>query len=105
MNLDVDNLINFFGKSFSNKSEELDEQDAAAAAPAPSAAPVSAPSGGGTGRAVKKWASNRTMGKTNMGDPKYKWETGLARGKANPVGNTVWASGRKMGPTGGSDFA
>jgi hypothetical protein len=94
MNLDVDNLINFFGKSFSNKSEELDEQDAAAAAP-----------GGGTGRAVKKWASNRTMGKTYMGDPKYKWETGLARGKANPVGNTVWASGRKMGPTGGSDFA
>jgi hypothetical protein len=40
MNLDVDNLINFFGKSFSNKSEELDEQDAAAAAPAPAAAPA-----------------------------------------------------------------
>lgn len=102
MNLDVDNLINFFSKSSPNKNVELDEQEAAAAAPAPSAEPST---GGGTGRAVKKWASNRTMGKTYMGDPKYKWESGLARGKANPVGNTVWASGRKMGPTGGSDFA
>lgn len=100
MNLDVDNLISFFSGIVSNKVEELDEQESDAA---PAAAPASG--GGGTGKAVKKWASNRTMGKTYMGDPKYKWETGLTRGKANPIANTIWASGRQMGRTGGSDFA
>jgi hypothetical protein len=25
------------------------------------------------------------MGKTYQGDPKYKWESGASRGKANPL--------------------
>lgn len=31
------------------------------------------------------WKSERPMGKTYMGDPKYKWESGASRGKANPL--------------------
>lgn len=31
------------------------------------------------------WKSDRTMGKTYYGDPKYKWESGASRGKANPL--------------------
>ena len=31
------------------------------------------------------WKSDRTMGKTYQGDPKYKWESGASRGKANPL--------------------
>lgn len=31
------------------------------------------------------WKSERTMGKTYQGDPKYKWESGASRGKANPL--------------------
>lgn len=100
MILDVDFLINFFEKySSKGKGKELDEQDA----PPPSGDAGSA-AGSSTGKSIKKW------------------ETGLARGKANQVGNTKWESGRKfgktymndpkyvwksdrtMGKTGGSDF-
>lgn len=31
------------------------------------------------------WKSDRSMGKTYQGDPKYKWESGASRGKANPL--------------------
>jgi hypothetical protein len=31
------------------------------------------------------WNSDRVMGKTYQGDPKYKWESGASRGKANPL--------------------
>ena len=31
------------------------------------------------------WNSDRTMGKTYQGNPKYKWESGASRGKANPL--------------------
>lgn len=99
MNLDVDNLINFFNQSATTKMQELGEDEAT------TDAGTAGSTSGGAGKAVKKWLSNRTMGKTYMGDPKYKWETGLTRGKANQIANTVWVSGRKMGPTGGSDFA
>lgn len=34
---------------------------------------------------VPVWASGRTLGKTYMNDPKYKWESGLTRGKANSL--------------------
>ena len=78
MNLDVDFLIDFFRKHTPiKKNKPLDEQDAPDAAPAPAPEP-SAPSSGKT--------------------PK-KWETGLTRGKANPVGNTKWESGRTLGKT------
>jgi hypothetical protein len=84
MNLDVDFLIDFFRKHTPvKKNSPLDEQDAPEAAPAP--APAPAPSGG---------ESSGGGGKT----PK-KWESGLTRGKANPVGNTKWESGRTLGKT------
>ena len=87
MNLDVDFLIDFFRKHTPiKKNKPLDEQDAPAAAPAPE--PATAPSSGGGGGAAP------SSGKT----PK-KWETGLTRGKANPVGNTKWESGRTLGKT------
>jgi hypothetical protein len=87
MNLDVDFLIDFFRKHTPiKKNKPLDEQDAPAAAPEPAAA---APSSGGGGGAAPSGG-----GKT----PK-KWETGLTRGKANPVGNTKWESGRTLGKT------
>ena len=87
MNLDVDFLIDFFRKHTPIKQNKpLDEQDAPAAAPAPE--PATAPAGGGGGGAAP------SSGKT----PK-KWETGLTRGKANPVGNTKWESGRTLGKT------
>lgn len=88
MNLDVDFLIDFFRKHTPiKKNKPLDEQDAPAAAPAPEPA-AEAPSSGGGGGAAS------SSGKT----PK-KWETGLTRGKANPVGNTKWESGRTLGKT------
>ena len=90
MNLDVDFLIDFFRKHTPiKKNKPLDEQDApAAAAPAPEPAAPSGGGGGSTGGAAP------SSGKT----PK-KWETGLSRGKANPVGNTKWESGRPLGKT------
>ena len=59
-------------------TEELGEQeDSASSAPAAS-------SGGGA-PSVPVWASGRNFGKTYMNDPKYKWESGLTRGKANSL--------------------
>lgn len=54
--------------------EELDEQPAA-------------DSGGSSSSAGTPgvWASGRTFGKTYMNDPKYKWDSGLTRGKANQL--------------------
>lgn len=102
MNLNVEELISFFKEHSNEYINDLKEQDTADAGAAPTG-------GGGTTTA---------SGKT----PK-KWESGLARGKANPITVTVWTSGRKygktymndpkykwtsdrvMGKTGGSDFA
>jgi hypothetical protein len=92
MNLDVDFLIDFFRKHTPvKKNKPLDEQDAPAAAPAPAPEPSSPSSGGGGG---STGGASPSSGKT----PK-KWETGLTRGKANPVGNTKWESGRTLGKT------
>lgn len=93
MILDTNYLIDFFNKLASReKNTELDEQEA----------------GGETG--------------TKTGRQVKKWETGLNRGPANQIANTVWgnkrkegptykfdrkqqwSSGRQMGKTGGSDF-
>jgi hypothetical protein len=64
-----------------------------------------------------------TSGESSTGNVPKKWETGLTRGKANPIGLTPWSSGRNygktymndpkyvwksdrvMGKTGGSDYA
>lgn len=98
MELDVDILIGFFQR-YNDKQKDLDEQET------PSSGGETSTAGSSTGKSPKKW------------------ETGLTRGKANPIGNTVWASGRKfgktymndpkyvwksdrvMGKTGGSDYA
>jgi len=59
-------------------TEELGEQeDTASSTPSTS-------SGGGA-PSVPVWSSGRTFGKSYMNDPKYKWESGLTRGKANSL--------------------
>lgn len=55
-------------------TEELGEQEDT----------TSTSTGGGV-PSVPVWASGRTLGKTYMNDPKYKWESGLTRGKANSL--------------------
>lgn len=81
MILDVDFLISFFRKySGDGVRGEMGEQDAAAAAPAPSS--------GGSGKAPPKWADSYTLtrGKANrLGVAGEKWETGLTRGAANQI--------------------
>ena len=82
MNLDIDFLIDFF-KKHSNSSDkgEFSEQEATA-----SAAPTG---GGGSGKAVPKWADvhgGPKRGKANMlGRSGEKWQTGLNRGAANQI--------------------
>jgi len=112
MNLDVDFLIDFYKKHTSGGKGEIGEAETApvpAAAPATSPAPSSVSSSGGdtstgSGKPVKKWETGLNRGKANP-VANTKWETGLSRGKANQIGNTKWSSGRGMGKTGGSDFA
>ena len=68
MNFDIDNLISIM-KSSNSVDSELGEQDAA---------------GGGA-----------AVGGGGGAKPAYptvtKWETGLARGPANQIGNTKWS--------------
>ena len=84
MILDVDFLIDYFKKHTKEDSkEEMGEQDAAAPA-----ASSPAPSTGGGGGSVPKWADtyNLTRGKANkLGLAGEKWETGLTRGAANQI--------------------
>ena len=81
MILDVDFLIDYFKKHTKEDSkEEMGEQDAAASSPAPST--------GGGGGSVPKWADTYTLtrGKANkLGLAGEKWETGLTRGAANQI--------------------
>jgi hypothetical protein len=103
MNLDVDFLIDFFRKHTPvKKNKPLDEQDAPEAAPA--AAPSGGESSGGGGKTPKKWESGLTRGKANpVGNTK--WESGRTLGKTymnDP--KYKWTSGRQMGKTGGSDY-
>ena len=78
MILDVDFLIDFFKKHTNEDSKgEMGEQDA-----------PSAPSTGGGGGSVPKWADTYTLtrGKANkLGLAGEKWETGLTRGAANKI--------------------
>lgn len=103
MEVNIDRLIKFFDRYNKSSVFELEEQDTATPA---------ATAGGST-----------TTSSTSSGKSPKKWETGITRGKANPLGNTVWSSGRKfgstymndpkhkwtsgrtMGKTGGSDYA
>lgn len=68
--IDIDTLIDIF-KELSVKKDEFIEQDDA---------------GGGD-----------TSGGGSAGYPSVtKWETGVTRGPANPVGNTKWRDGYKI---------
>lgn len=58
-------------------TEELGEQEDTTS--------TSTSSSGGGAPTVPVWASGRTYGKTYMNDPKYKWESGLTRGKSNSL--------------------
>ena len=58
-------------------TEELGEQEDTTS--------TSTTSSGGGAPTVPVWASGRTYGKTYMNDPKYKWESGLTRGKSNSL--------------------
>jgi hypothetical protein len=105
MNLDVDFLIDFFRKHTPvKKNKPLDEQDAPEAAPAAAPAPSGGESSGGGGKTPKKWESGLTRGKANpVGN--IKWESGRTLGKTymnDP--KYKWTSGRQMGKTGGSDY-
>jgi hypothetical protein len=81
MELDVDTLILIFEKYTvsENKSEMIEQDDAAPAAPS---------GGGGSTSSVPKWADLYSIkrGKANMlGKAGEKWNTGLTRGLANQV--------------------
>jgi hypothetical protein len=58
--------------------------------------------GGGGYPTVKKHSDTyqTKRGKANTLDMKTKWESGVARGKANKIDNSKWESGRTMGSTG-----
>ena len=58
--------------------------------------------GGGGYPTVKKHSETypTKRGKANTLDMKTKWESGVARGKANKIDNSKWESGRTMGSTG-----
>jgi hypothetical protein len=78
MNLNVDDLISFYKKNAKSvDKEEFTEQD-------------TAPSGGGSGKAMPTWAGTvggPARGPANMlGLKGEKWDTGKKRG----VSNQVW---------------
>lgn len=52
---------------------EMDEQEEGGGEPAPA------------GPAMDKWETGLTRGKANPIDTSSKWETGITRGKGNPV--------------------
>lgn len=83
MTLDVDFLIDFFKKHTDKKDVgEIGEQDA------PAAASTSAPSSGGSGKSVPKWADTYSIKRdkaNRLGSSGEKWETGLTRGAANQI--------------------
>ena len=70
MKIDVDFLVSFMEK-YTTTNEELGEQNE---------------------------TGGETAGETGKGYPTVtKWETGLKRSKANPVGNTKWVQGHTIG--------
>ena len=79
MNLDIDFLIKFYkNNTKSVDKEEFTEQDAAGGGTTTS-------TGGGGGKTPKRWESGRKFGKTYMNDPKYVWNSDVARGHANSL--------------------
>ena len=91
MDLKVDNIIKTISKVLSSKNEMVEQEDSAETGG--SAGSTSSTKSWESGRKMGKtygghgyvWKSDRSMGKTYMGDPKYKWDSGVSRGKANPL--------------------
>ncbi len=102
MNLNVDDIINFYNEMTNTSYDELTEQDAEGAATG------GGDTGGGStggGKSPKKWETGIKRGVANqIGVTKWSDILSMNRGKANQIGNTVWTSGRQMGKTGGSDY-
>lgn len=92
MDLNVDNIIKTISKVLSSKNEMIEQEDSAETGGS-SQGSTSTGKSWESGRTMGKtygghgyvWKSDRSMGKTYMGDPKYKWESGASRGKANPL--------------------
>lgn len=99
--MDIKSLIGLF-KKYSNSIEELSEQDTdTAAAPSAGATSAGATSGGGGSKypTVTKWESGVARGPANqIGNTKWSDIVKLTRGKANPIDqNSKWDSGVKRG--------
>ncbi len=93
MEVNIDNLINFFS-NFSESKGEIGEQETGAEGTTTSA------------KSPKKWESGRVFGKSYMNDPKSVWTSNRTFGKTymnDP--KYVWKSDRQMGKTSGSDYA
>lgn len=100
MTLDLEYLITLFEKFSEPSTNELKEDEAA---PAASTSTAGGSTGGG-GRSPKKWESGVARGKANQ-IAVTKWESGRKFGKTymnDP--KYKWSSDRSMGKTGGSDF-
>jgi hypothetical protein len=71
-------------KNIISNHTELDEEDANTVNPEPTAGTSTTQSGGTGYPEVGKWESGVTRGKANpIGNTK--WESGITRGKANPL--------------------
>jgi hypothetical protein len=104
MTLDLEYLITLFEKFSEPKSNELKEDEAAPAATTSAPSTGGGTTGGGSGRTPKKWESGVARGKANQ-IAVTKWESGRKFGKTymnDP--KYKWSSDRSMGKTGGSDF-
>lgn len=103
MNLDIDSLINDFRNLSGTYRSEIGEQEVNSG---PAAASTSTSGGASsTGKTPKKWESGVARGKANQ-VAVTKWESGRKFGKTymnDP--KYVWKSDRQMGKTGGSDYA
>lgn len=98
--MDIKELIGLF-KKYSTGTEPLSEQDDAAAS-APSSGGETSPSSSGGGSkypTVTKWDSGVARGPANqIGNTKWSDIVKLTRGKANPIDqNSKWDSGVKRG--------
>ena len=96
MDLNVDRIIKTVSKILSSKGDMIEQEDTTGEKGAPTGGSAGSSSGAKSwesGRKMGKtygghgyvWKSDRSMGKTYQGDPKYKWESGASRGKANPL--------------------
>ncbi len=89
MELNVDRIIGLLNKLSYTPTLEMVEQEGSdtSSSDSASATPSSVRTLGKTYMhdPKYKWESGRAMGPTYKGDPKYRWYSGVKRGKANPA--------------------